>query len=97
MVTINKLIWDDFNIDHIAVHSVTVKQVEEICQGEFIARQTYNGRLLLTGPDSTGNLLSVVLAPEGNDEYYIVTARSAAKKERRDYRQTQEGGESHDD
>ena len=96
MVTINKLIWDDFNIDHIALHSVTVQEVEEVCQGDFIARQTYNNRLLITGPDSSGNLLSIVLAPEGDDAYYVVTARPAAKKERRDYRQPKQGGESHD-
>ena len=97
MVFIKKLIWDDFNVAHIAIHDVTVQEVEEVCQGDFIARQTYNDRLLITGPDSTGNLLSIVLGPEGDDEYYVVTARPAAKKERRVYRKTKEGGESHDD
>ena len=38
-------------------------------------------------------MLSIVLGPEGDDEYYVVTARPASKKERRDYRQTKKGGE----
>jgi uncharacterized DUF497 family protein len=96
MVFIKKLIWDDFNTSHIARHNVTRQAVDEVCQGNFIARQTYNNRLLITGPDSTGNLLSIVLGPEGDDEYYPVTARPASKKERQAYRQTKKGGESHD-
>ena len=33
-------------------------------------------------------LLSAILAPQGQGYYYVVTARPAAKKERRIYRQT---------
>ena len=97
MVVINKLIWDEFNVDHIAQHDVTMQDVEEVCQGELIVRQTYNSRLLITGLDSTGRLLSVVLALKGEGEYYVVTARPASRKERQEYRQTKEGGEEHDD
>lgn len=54
-------------------------------------RQTYQGRLLVIGPNAAGNLLTAVLAPEGEDVYYVVTARPAAKKERRLYRELKGG------
>ena len=87
MITIEKLVWDDYNIEHIARHGVTRPKVEEVCLGDFYARETYNERLLVIGPDSTGNLLAVVVGLEGDNTYYVVTARPAAKKERRRYRQ----------
>ncbi len=87
MITIEKLIWDDYNTGHIARHGVTQQEVEEVCDGDFYTRETHSERLLVIGPDSTGNLLAVVLGLEGDNTYYVVTARPAAKKERRRYRQ----------
>ncbi|MEX1021482.1 MAG: hypothetical protein WDZ49_17605 [Litorilinea sp.] len=87
MITITRLIWDDWNIAHIARHDVTWEDVEQVCQGDFLVRQTYGARLLLIGPNASGNLLAVILAPEAEDAYYVVTARPAAKKERRIYRE----------
>ena len=63
-----------------ARHGVTPIDVKEICQGTFLVRQTYQGRLMVIGPNAGGNLLSVILAPAGNDEYYVFTARPADKK-----------------
>jgi uncharacterized protein len=92
MITIRHLIWDDWNIAHIARHEVTPEDVEEVCRGDYLVRQTYQGRYMLIGPNASGNLLSAILAPEGEDTYYVVTARPAAKQERRIYRQST-GGE----
>lgn len=88
MVTVNRLIWDDWNIAHIALHQVTPADVEQVCQGDFMAKQSYGGRILITGPNAEGNLLSVVLAPQKDEgAFYVVTARPAANKERRIYRE----------
>lgn len=92
MITVRRLLWDDWNVVHIARHGVTPDDVEEVCQGDYLVRQTYEGRFLVIGPNASGNLLSAVLAPEGEGIYYVVTARPAAKQERRIYRQTK-GGE----
>ena len=88
MFAIRRLIWDDWNVAHIARHGVTPEDVEEVCQGSYLVRQTYEGRLMVIGPNAAGNLLSAILAPEGDDTYYVVTARPSAKKERRIYRET---------
>ena len=85
MLFIRRLIWDAGNVAHIARHDVSQEEVEEVCEGEFIHRETYKGRLLIIGPTQTGRILAIVLAPEGEDVYYVVTARPADRRERRDY------------
>jgi uncharacterized DUF497 family protein len=65
--------------------------VEEVCQGDYLVRQTYAGRFMVIGPNAAGNLLSAILAPEGDGAYYVVTARPSAKKERRIYREVKGG------
>jgi uncharacterized DUF497 family protein len=87
MIFIRRLIWDSWNVAHIARHEVTSDEVEEVCHGEYIARQTYDERLLLIGPALNGRILVVILGPtEKRGVYYPVTARPASKKERNLYR-----------
>ncbi len=85
MISINKLIWDDGNKAHIARHDVVPDEVEEVCQGTPIIRNSYNDRIMVIGPSSSGRMLAVVLHPKGEGVYYPVTARSADKRERKDY------------
>lgn len=49
MIFLRKLVWDSWNVAHIARHEVTPNEVEEVCHGEYIVRQTYDDRLLLIG------------------------------------------------
>lgn len=90
MLIITRLIWDDWNREHITRHGVTAGDVEEVCEGDMIVRETYGGRLMVIGPNRAGNLLAAILAPEDNGAFYVVTARPAAKKERRIYRESRE-------
>lgn len=86
MVHIRRLIWDESNVPHIARHKVIPKEVEEVCHGSFILLQGKKGRLVLIGLTKKGRMLAVVLDPEEEKGiYYPVTARPAAKKERRLY------------
>ena len=91
MLSIRLLVWDDWNITHIARHQVSREEVEQACHGDHIFLESYRGRLILIGPTAAGRILAVILAPEGDDVYYVVTARSADRKERRIYRE-QKGG-----
>jgi uncharacterized DUF497 family protein len=87
MIVIRRLIWDSWNVAHIARHEVTSDEVEEVCHGEYIVRQTYDERLLLIGPALNGRMLVVILGPtKKRGVYYPVTARSASKKERNLYK-----------
>ena len=53
--------------------------------------ETYNGRIRAIGPTEAGRMLAVILAPQGGDLYYTVTARPASRKERRRYQEWKEG------
>ena len=90
---IERLVWDNWNVLHIARHHLTPDQVEEVCQGDPLIQVTYTRRFLLTGPTSEGTMFSVVLEPEDDQgTYYVVTARSASRKERQSYQQQKGGG-----
>lgn len=90
-VTILQLIWDDWNISHIARHLVSVGEVEEVCQSEFVVRPSYKNRLMLIGLTESKRMLAIVIQKKDKDLYLVVTARSADKKERLIY--WQEKGE----
>ncbi len=93
MLYVRRLTWDPGNVAHIARHNITPDEVEQVCHGEPIIRQSYLGRLLVIGPNHASRILLVVLDPEGDDAYYVVTARPADRKERRTF-QAEKGGET---
>ena len=95
VISVEELVWDAWNVGHIAVHGLSPDDVEEVCRGDFWASETYAGRLRVVGPNASGNLLTVILAPQQQaGVYYVVTARPAARKERRRYRELKGGGDS---
>lgn len=88
MLFVRRLIWDTWNIAHIARHDVIPEEVEEVCHGQPMTSQTYKGRLRVVGPTRSNRMLTVILAPtEEPGVYYPVTARPADRKERRNYEQ----------
>lgn len=94
MITIARLIWDSWNVVHIARHKVTPEEVEQVCVGNPYQDYGHTERIRLIGPTSTGRMLSIVLAAKGQNIYYPVTARPASRKERRYYEEIykNEGG-----
>ena len=82
MLAITRLRWDTWNVEHIARHSVTPREVEEACAGRFIARATHSGLLLLIGLTRAERVLAVVLAQVEAATWYAITARPASRKER---------------
>jgi uncharacterized DUF497 family protein len=94
MPQVNKLIWVEGNIPHIARHNVTPDEVEQACQREPITKEAKQGRIMAIGQTQAGRILAIVLAPsEDEGIYFVVTARTADKKERQLFRQTK-GGET---
>ncbi|OGK15006.1 hypothetical protein A2774_01155 [Candidatus Roizmanbacteria bacterium RIFCSPHIGHO2_01_FULL_39_12c] len=81
MIKVRGLIWDDWNKKHLANHSVTPEEVEEVCHSKFRAVTSYRGRIQLMGKTKKGRGLIIILSPEGrdlkpygNDIYYVITA-----------------------
>jgi uncharacterized DUF497 family protein len=91
MLFIRRLRWNAWNEAHIVRHEVSRQKVEQACQSEHIYFESYRERLILIGPTLAGRMLAVVLEHEGEDSYYVVTARSADRKERRLFREEQGG------
>jgi uncharacterized DUF497 family protein len=91
MLVVRRLIWDTWNVAHIARHRVTPEEVEEVCQGTPVTSTTYKGRLRVVGPTADGRMLTAILAPTGAPGvYYPITARPADRKERRGYEEERE-------
>lgn len=92
-MVIKRLVWDEWNVEHIARHGVTVGEVEQACLGNrYIVRESYKDRIMLIGPTSKERILAVVVALKGNEIYYVITARPADRKERRVYQAEKGGG-----
>ena len=89
-IRIHSLIWDDWNVTHIARHDVESEEVEQVCHGNFIASQTYKGRIRIVGPTSAERMLAIILKPEGDGKYYCVTAHDANKGETKRYHEIRE-------
>jgi uncharacterized DUF497 family protein len=97
MIHIKELVWDDWNVAHIARHDVIPAEVEEVCQTRGLVLQGSKGRLVFIAPTDAGRMLALILDLESDaDEgvYYPVTARPAARKERRLYQQYVQGGQT---
>ncbi len=83
MVVVRRLIWDPWNVAHIARHGVMPEEVEDVCRRDPIVERGYGGRLRLIGMTGGGRALAAILAPQGRGIFYPVTARPASVKERR--------------
>ena len=86
-----RLIWDDWNRDHIAKHAVLPGEAEEVIAGKPMVHETYKQRLQFVGPTLAGRMLSIVvgLVPDRPGVYYVFSARPASRKERNAYVQAQ--------
>jgi len=87
MVSVRKLRWSPANVSHVARHGVTPAEVEAICHGEHVALQSRDWRLVLIGMTPASRFITTVIEPEGEDAYFVVTARPASRRERAYYRQ----------
>jgi len=83
-VRVSQLIWDDWNINHIKKHNVKSSEVEKTLSFKTKTLKSYKGRFLVLGRCGE-RLLTIVIAQEKNNKYYVVTARDMSKKERRYY------------
>ena len=81
-IKITRLIWDEWNTEHIKKHNVTIAEVEEGIQNINAHREGYAGRVALIGRAGK-RILALLVAPKENKTYYLVTVRDADKKERK--------------
>lgn len=91
MVKVKNLVWDSWNIDHIARHNVVKEEVFEIVQDESaVWSETYRKRKRIIGKTKKRRLVTAILAEKNRDSLYTITARPASRKERRIYDKSKE-------
>ena len=91
--TLERLVWDDWNRDHIARHGVTLEEAEEVVNRAVVVRGTYKNRFQVIGPTRAGRMLAIVIGPVPGQPgaYYTFSARPDSRRERRHYRDQTEG------
>lgn len=81
-IVIKKLIWDEWNREHIKKHNVTVGEAEEAVANLVAHRRGKKGRFIAIGR-SGSRIISVLVGREKTGIYYVATARDSDKRERR--------------
>ena len=93
MIVIRRLLWDTWNISHIARHGVIPDEVEYVCQhNPLVIRGKIRKRVVLVGVTMEKRLLGVVLENHGEGKYYPLTAYDALTEDRVLY-ERERGGE----
>jgi uncharacterized protein len=88
---IDHLLWDDWNVEHIAGHDIEPEEVESVCySGQHLARRAGATRYGLSryhvyGQTEGGRYLFIVLDREIPGGFYVVTARDMDESERRSF------------
>ena len=80
--------WNLWNIEHLARHSVTPVEAEEVVRG---ARPPYpeyrgDGKWRVIGQTGTGRFLHVVFVVHPDQTIYVIHARDLTDAEKRRYR-----------
>lgn len=78
--------WDQANETHIARHSVTPTEAEEVFLTKHFLRKTHSGRYGLYGQSLHGRYLFVVFEKLKGNAIRVITARDMADKEKIFYR-----------
>ena len=82
--------WNEWNLDHIAEHSIFREQVEflvmEACSP--YPENIGQGKWLVRGQDQNGQFLQAIFVIE-DDCYYVIHARRLTDREKRRFRRRQ--------
>ncbi len=82
-IVIDELIVEEDRSSHIAKHDVSVTEVAEIVENEYVFVEGKYGRWILIGLTKKRRMLAVVVgARRKKNVYGLITARVAHKKER---------------
>ena len=90
---IKRLLWDDWNVAHIARHDVVPNEVEEVCEGKHVERKGWRQRIFLIGTTKKDRISTVILEPaENTGEYRPITTYDASKRSIKTYEEEMKRG-----
>jgi uncharacterized DUF497 family protein len=82
VLVVEKLVWDRWNISHIARHDIVPEEIYEVCSNKpVIQRGAKRNRLVLLGNTNDDRLINVVLESRGKRNYYPITAYDASPED----------------
>lgn len=85
-IIIGELIIEEDRTEHISKHKVTIKEVLEIVNGDYVYIDGKLGRWLLIGKTKKKRFLTVVVGERNKKNVYgLVTARPSSKEEKSFY------------
>jgi len=85
-VIISELEWDDANVEHIAWHGVSQKEVDEVCYGEHLSERETRNRYVLSGKSENGRFVNVVIERIGKGMFRPITAFDMSERYKTMYR-----------
>ena len=88
-IVVRALVFDKVNREHIKKHKVAQEEIEEVGKNFLYHRKTHTGRYLAVGRVGL-RILTIVIRRVSAGKYYLVTARDASKKERKDLYEKEE-------
>lgn len=84
-MSLPKLVWDEWNKEHIKKHKVSVKEVEEANANEVGRSGSYDNREMIYGITKRKRAITISVSYAKQKDPYVVSARNMSKKERRKY------------
>lgn len=81
-IKVRKIIWEEWNIEHIKKHNVVPSEVAEVGRSLIYHQKTRKERYIAIGRSGT-RIITLILSRKATGSYYLVTARDSNKKERR--------------
>ena len=82
-IKVRELVWDQRNVEHIKKHNVNQQEIHVSIRNAAYHKKAHSGRYLMVGRTDK-RIITVILRRLQPTMYYLVTARDANKKERRD-------------
>lgn len=80
------LVWDDANIEHIARHNVSPREVEDVCFGAHFCKKENSCRYILSGQSDNGRYLNVVIERIGRGLFRPITAFEMSESYKRKFK-----------
>ena len=78
--------WDDWNLDHIARHSVKPDEAEAVLDNNPLVLRTADGKYLAYGKTDGGRYLLVVFVRKSTAVVRVITARDLTDGEKIQFR-----------
>jgi len=78
--------WNDWNLDHVTRHGITVEEAEDVVRNARSPQKTSDTKWLVWGRGAGGRPIQVVYLVDPDDTVYVIHARTLTAAEKRRFR-----------